>query len=63
LQADGTYFFGAVDVVVNLNEEASYGIEILPTAGTTVGTQVYNLQDTEGYREWQMTSLYLPPFT
>jgi hypothetical protein len=63
LQADGNYFFGAVDVVVNINEEASYGIEILPTAGTTVGTTVFNLQDTEGYREWQMTSLYLPPFT
>ena len=63
LQADGNYFFGAVDVLVNLETEASYGIEILPTSGTTVGTQVFNLEDTEGYREWQMSSLYLPPFT
>lgn len=54
---DGNYFFlaGFVD------NSIGYAIEILPTAGTTTGTQVFNLEGTVAYRGWRMTNLYTPP--
>ena len=59
----GTYFFIASAVVV-LNYLNSYSLEILPTAGGMgTGTTVLNLLTQQGYRAWQMTSLYNPPTT
>jgi arylsulfate sulfotransferase len=62
LLPDGNYFFLA-SVVVAGNNLDSYSLEILPTAGTDIGTTVLNLQSQQGYRAWQMTSLYNPPTT
>jgi arylsulfate sulfotransferase len=62
LLPDGNYFFTAAVVAV-LNTLDSYALEILPTAGTDTGTTVLNLESQEGYRGWQMTSLYHPPTT
>jgi len=62
LLPNGDYYFSAVNVF-SLSGYFSYAIELKPTAGTVNGTQVFNLQDTEGYRGWQLTSLYAPPIT
>jgi hypothetical protein len=61
LLSDGNYFFMPAVVQVSLSSQDSYSIEILPTAGTDTGTQVLNIQGPEGYRGWQMSSLYNPP--
>jgi len=42
---------------------SGYLIEILPTPGTTTGTQVFSLEGTISYRSWRMASLYTPPIT
>ncbi len=41
--------------------DVSQLIEILPTTGTTTGTQVLNFQGPGSYRAWRMTSMYTPP--
>jgi len=61
LLSDGNYYFMPAVVQVSLNSQDSYSIEILPTAGTDTGTQVLNVQGPQGYRGWQMSSLYNPP--
>jgi hypothetical protein len=63
LLSNGTYFYVAAVVLVDLTTEDSYSIDILPTAGTDTGKQVLNLQSTDLYRGWQMPSLYTPPIT
>jgi arylsulfate sulfotransferase len=63
LLADGNYFFLDPVVLVNLTTEDSYAIQIFPTSGTVNGTQVLNIQNTDGYRGWEMSSLYNPPIT
>jgi arylsulfate sulfotransferase len=60
---NGDYFFEIAAVLVSLTSEVSYSVEILPTPGTTTGTQVLNIQGPVGYRGWQMRSLYSPPLT
>jgi arylsulfate sulfotransferase len=63
LLADGNYLFLAAVVIAGNNLD-SYSLEILPTAGSMgTGTTVLNLQTQQGYRAWQMTSLYNPPTT
>jgi hypothetical protein len=63
LLPDGNYFFLAAVVIAGSNLD-SYVLEILPTAGGMgTGTTVLNLQSQQGYRAWQMTSLYNPPTT
>jgi arylsulfate sulfotransferase len=57
LLANGNYFFMAGFAFGT----TGFGIEILPTAGTLTGTQVFNLQGPISYRTWRMTSLYSPP--
>ena len=61
LLADGNYYFYAGVVAVGLSAEDSYNLEILPTPGTVTGTTVMNIQGPDGYRGWQMVSLYVPP--
>jgi len=61
LLSDNNYFFLAAIVPYKGEEEVSYAIEILPTAGTDTGTQVLNLFGPEAYRAWRMPSLYQPP--
>ena len=64
LLSDGNYAFLAADVPVGQTSNfVSYPIEIYPTAGTTTGTQVLNLQAPKTYRIWRMPSLYQPPTT
>jgi len=63
LLPDGNYFFQPAIVLLTLNNDVGYSIEILPTTGTDMGTTVLNLQGPEHYRGWQMTSLYSPPTT
>jgi hypothetical protein len=63
LLPNGNWFFAAVDVPVGISNVYTYAIEVLPTAGTLVGTQVLNIQTTEGYRAWRLPSLYNPPIT
>jgi arylsulfate sulfotransferase len=63
LLSDGNYYFYAAVVLVNLNTEDSFSIEIQPTAGAAGGTQALNVATIEGYRGWQMHSLYDPPLT
>jgi arylsulfate sulfotransferase len=54
LLSNGNYFF--------LSGIPAYSIEILPTPGTTTGTQVLNVGSPDySYRGWQMSSLYAPP--
>jgi hypothetical protein len=60
---DNNYFFMPAVVLVNLSTEDSYFIQILPTAGTDTGKQVLNIQGPQGYRGWQMSSMYNPPIT
>jgi hypothetical protein len=63
LLSNGNYFFLPAVVPISISNLASYGLEILPTAGTDTGTTVLNLQSQEAYRGWQMISLYSPPTT
>jgi hypothetical protein len=63
LLSDGNYYFQAATVLVSVNNEDSFAIEILPTPGTITGSQVLNIRTTESYRGWQMTSLYAPPIS
>ncbi len=63
LLSDGNCFFWPAVVLVSLNSQNSFSIEILPTPGTIAGTQVLNVQGPGGYRGWQMPSLYDPPIT
>jgi len=63
LLSNGAYFFVPAIVLLSLNQEAGYSIEILPTTGTDTGTTVLNLQGPEHYRGWQMTSMYSVPTT
>lgn len=57
---NGNFFFLNPVVLLNLNTDVSYSIEIQPN-GTENGTQVYNIQGPEAYRAWRMPSLYQPP--
>jgi arylsulfate sulfotransferase len=61
LLSNNNYFFLAAAVHLPSGAVGSYSIEILPTAGTDTGSQVYNLQGTEAYRAWRMPNLYQPP--
>jgi hypothetical protein len=55
LLSNGNYFFQP-------GLPMSYDIQILPSPGTTTGTQVFNLKSPAySYRAWQMPSLYQPP--
>jgi len=63
LLPNGNYFFIPPVVLLNLNSEVSYSIEIYPTPGATTGTQVLNVQGPSGYRAWRMPNLYSPPLT
>jgi len=65
LLSNGSYFFLPGIVVVSIIPSiiTADSIEILPTAGTDTGTQVLNMVGPEGYRAWQMPSLYDPPTT
>jgi arylsulfate sulfotransferase len=54
------YFFLGI-VFINLTTFNGYSQDIYPTAGTVNGTNVLNIQGMEGYRGWQMPSLYTPP--
>lgn len=58
--SNGNYFYLA-SIVALAKGNASYSIEILPTAGTDTGTQVFNMESAEAYRAWRMPSLYKPP--
>ncbi|MFN7998230.1 MAG: aryl-sulfate sulfotransferase [Bryobacteraceae bacterium] len=62
LLSNGDYYFFPGAVLVNLSE-TSNSIEIFPTAGTTGGTQVLNIQGPDAYRGWQIHNLYTPPTT
>jgi hypothetical protein len=59
LLSDNNYFFLAGFV----GNTTGYAIEILPTPGTLVGTQVFNLEGTVAYRAWRMANIYAPPGT
>ena len=61
LLANGNYYFYAGVVVVGLSGEDCFNLEILPTPGTITGTTVLNVQGADGYRGWQLPSLYVPP--
>jgi arylsulfate sulfotransferase len=63
LLSDGNYYFLPAVVLVNLNTEDSYSIEVLPTPSSGTGAQVLNIQGPTGYRGWRMPSLYAPPTT
>ncbi|HXM39895.1 MAG TPA: aryl-sulfate sulfotransferase [Bryobacteraceae bacterium] len=58
---NNNYFFETGYVPVTATTDVSQLIEILPTAGTTTGTQVLNFQSPGSYRAWRMTSMYTPP--
>jgi hypothetical protein len=59
--SNGNYFFLNPVVLLNLNTDVSYSVEILPATGSENGTQVFNIQGPEAYRAWRMPSLYAPP--
>lgn len=62
LLSDGHYFFMVSDVLILPQATlVTYNIELTPTAGTTSGTQVLNVQAPQVYRAWRMPSLYGPP--
>jgi hypothetical protein len=61
LLSNGNYFFLAAFIPYSPTVDGSASIEILPTAGTDTGTQVFNLDGTLSYRGWRMPSLYQPP--
>jgi len=63
LLSGGNYFFLPPVVVININMEESFSMQILPIAGTPNGTTVLNMSGPTGYRSWQMPSLYSPPTT
>jgi arylsulfate sulfotransferase len=63
LLSNGNYYFLPAVVLVNLNTEDSYSMEVLPTPSSGTGAQVLNIQGPTGYRGWQMKSLYQPPTT
>lgn len=58
---NNNYFLDTGYVPVTATNDVSQLIEILPTAGTTTGTQVLNIQGPGSYRAWRMTSMYTPP--
>ena len=61
---DGSYYFLSPTIyIASQKNEFSQAIEILPASGTGGGTQVLNIQGPNGYRGWQMPSLYNPPTT
>jgi len=55
---NGNYFFQP-GIVSPTN--SSYALELLPTAGTTNGTLIYDLESSTSYRAWLMPNLYVPP--
>ncbi|HLY19467.1 MAG TPA: aryl-sulfate sulfotransferase [Bryobacteraceae bacterium] len=59
LLGNSNYYFMAGFV----GQTTGYSIEIFPAAGTTTGTEVFNLSGTVSYRAWRMTSLYTPPIS
>jgi hypothetical protein len=61
LLSNNDYFFLAAIVAIPPTSLVGYSIEILPTAGTDTGTQVFNLEGPESYRAWRMPNLYQPP--
>jgi hypothetical protein len=61
LLSNANYFFLAPFVPYSPTVQGSASIEILPTAGTDTGTQVFNLKGPLSYRGWRMPSLYQPP--
>ncbi len=63
LLPDGNYFFLAPFVPFSPTVQGSSSIEILPSAGTDTGTQVFNLTGLLSYRAWRMPNLYQPPTT
>jgi hypothetical protein len=63
LLPDGNYYFFSALVFINLGTFNGYSEEIYPTPGTVTGTTALNIQGPEGYRGWQMQSLYTPPTT
>ena len=63
LLPDNNYFFLAPFVPFSPTVTGSSSIEILPTAGTDTGTQVFNLSGLLSYRAWRMANLYQPPTT
>jgi arylsulfate sulfotransferase len=62
LLSNGNYYCYSATVLISLNNY-SYSTEIHPTSGTDTGTKVLSIQGPEGYRGWQMPSLYSPPKT
>ena len=58
---NNSYFFATGYVPVTATTIDTQLIEILPTSGTTTGTQVLDLQGPSSYRAWRMTSMYTPP--
>lgn len=58
--SNGNFFFLNPVVLLNINTNVGYSVEIEPN-GTENGTQVYNIQGPEAYRAWRMPSLYEPP--
>jgi len=58
---NNNYFLDTGYVPVTATTDESQLIEILPTAGTTTGTQVLSIQGPGSYRAWRMTSMYTPP--
>jgi hypothetical protein len=63
LLSNGDYFFMPPVVLLNINSEVSYSVDIYVTPGATSGTQELSVQAPAGYRAWQMPSLYNPPLT
>jgi hypothetical protein len=58
LLANGNYFFQPGVVMPN---SYSYGLELLPTAGTVDATTIFDMQSGTSYRSWMMPTLYAPP--
>ncbi len=63
LLPDNNYFFLAPFAPFSQTVQGSASIEILSTAGTDTGTQVFNLESAQAYRAWRMPNLYQPPTT
>jgi arylsulfate sulfotransferase len=63
LLSNGDYYFLVGIVVAGLNNDVSYSVQVCPTAGSTDGTVCYRLEGADGYRGWQIPSLYSPPTT
>jgi hypothetical protein len=63
LLPDNNYFFLAPFAPFSQTVQGSASIEILSTAGTGTGTQVFNLESAQAYRAWRMPNLYQPPTT